>query len=145
MAKRLSAEDNSLSSSLVSSRVKKFKDIDLTFAKRTNGEIYKKQDAASVKQGIKNVLFTNKFEKPFKPRFGSSINNFLFEIADKNTASEIKENIRTAIETFEPRAKILNLSVIPLEDVNELRVTLLFQVVNTAEKVNFSFTITGLR
>jgi len=145
MARRLSAEDTSLTTSIVSSRTRKYKDIDLTFAKRTNGEVYKKQDANSVKQGIKNLLFTNKLEKPFKPRFGSNISSYLFEIADNNTASEIREEIKTAIEVYEPRAKILNLSVVPYEPNNELRVSLIFQVINTTEKVNFSFSITGLR
>ena len=34
--------------------------ITLSFNKKTNGDVFKKEDAAAVKQAIKNLLMTNK-------------------------------------------------------------------------------------
>ena len=62
----LSTEDGNLQkSTLISSRAVDYLDIDLTFAKRPSGDIYKKKDAAAVKQSIKNLLLTDFYEKPW--------------------------------------------------------------------------------
>ena len=56
----LSSEDGDLQkSTLISSRTVDYLDIDLTFNKRPSGDIYKKRDAAAVKQSIKNLLLSN--------------------------------------------------------------------------------------
>ena len=60
--------------SIASSRAKEYIDIDLAFkAKPTSGEIFKKKDAAAVKQAIKTLVMTNLLEKPFDPFFGGDI------------------------------------------------------------------------
>ena len=55
-----------------------FSDIDLTFAKKGSGDVFKKQHAAAVKQAVRNLLLTNFSEKPFLPRFGGDLNSMLF-------------------------------------------------------------------
>ena len=93
MAKTFSVEDGNLSSSLIkSSRAKVYKDIDLTFTVKPSGEIYKKQDAAAVKQAIKNLLLTNFGEKPFNANFGANLRAWLFELADEDT--EISDYVK---------------------------------------------------
>ena len=70
-------------SGLTSARNQKFIDIDLNFtAKSTSGDIFKKTDQCTVKQSIKNLLMTNKLEKPFEENFGADIVGMLFELAD---------------------------------------------------------------
>ena len=78
MAKRaFSIEDGVLNSgTLVTARNRVFKDIDLSIAKKPSGDIFKKQDAAAVKQSVKNILLTNRNEKPFTPNFGGDLNSF---------------------------------------------------------------------
>ena len=50
MATKLAAEDVRLgSSSIIGARTKLYKDIDLTFAAKPSGDIFKKTDAAAVK------------------------------------------------------------------------------------------------
>jgi len=82
MATKLAAEDVRLgSSSIIGSRTKVYKDIDLTFAAKPSGEIFKKTDAAAVKQAVKNLMLTNHFEKPFQPTFGANLRDLLFELS----------------------------------------------------------------
>ena len=60
MATKLAAEDGFLEvSTLVGTRTKIHKDIDLTFANKPSGEIFKKESAAAVKQAVKNLMLTN--------------------------------------------------------------------------------------
>ena len=64
-----SIEDGNLASkTILTSRTKSSEDIDLSFAAKPSGDVFKKTDAAAVKQAVKNLLLTNFSEKPFLPR-----------------------------------------------------------------------------
>ena len=142
----LSTEDGNLQkSTLISSRTVDYLDIDLTFAKRPSGDIYKKRDAAAVKQSIKNLLLTDYFEKPFQPFYGANLRALLFELADDDIEDEVEENIRNAIIKYEPRAEILNISVIALPDQHDISVTVQFKVISTQETVTFTTNLSRLR
>jgi phage baseplate assembly protein W len=142
----LSTEDGNLQkSTLISSRAVDYLDIDLTFAKRPSGDIYKKKDAAAVKQSIKNLLLTDFYEKPFQPFFGGNLRAMLFELADEDTEDEVEENIRNAINKYEPRAEILTISVNVLPDQNDMRVSVYFKIISTQETVTFTTNLSRLR
>ena len=142
----LSTEDGNLQkSTLISSRTVDYLDIDLTFAKRPSGDIYKKKDAAAVKQSIKNLLLTDFYEKPFQPFFGANLRAMLFELADEDTEDEVEENIINAINKYEPRAEILTITVNILPDQNDMRVSVYFKIISTQETVTFTTNLSRLR
>lgn len=147
MARRvLSVEDGDLQkTTLVSSRNVDYLDIDLTFNRKPAGDIYKKKDAAAVKQAVKNLILTNHYEKPFQPFFGGNLRGMLFELADDTTQSEIYDNIITAINTYEPRATVQDLEVVVLPDENDVSVKLVFKILNTEETVTFTTNLSRLR
>ena len=142
----LSTEDGNLQkSTLISSRAVDYLDIDLTFNKRPSGDLYKKRDAAAVKQSIKNLLLTDFYEKPFQPFFGGNLRAMLFELADEDTEDEVEENIRNAINKYEPRAEILTITVNVLPDQNDMRVSVYFKIISTQETVTFTTNLSRLR
>tara|TARA_R100001369_G_C3312283_1_gene167554 strand:- start:1516 stop:1953 length:438 start_codon:yes stop_codon:yes gene_type:complete len=145
MATKLSTEDGNLSSSFISSRSKKYSDIDLTLAVKASGEIFKKTDAAAVKQAVKNLILTNFYEKPFSPLFGGNIRDLLFDLADEDAEDDIEQRIISAIDTFEPRAEIINVFANSKPDRNSVSVTIEFRVINTEETVIFSTVLQRLR
>lgn len=146
VTRAFAVEDGNLNStSLVTSRNKAYSDIDLTFAKKPSGEIYKKSDAAAVKQAVKNILLTNKYEKPFQPDFGGDLNNLLFELVDNDTVYEIDGAIREALSRYEPRARVRQVATNLQPDANSITVTVSFQVVNTEELITLETNITRLR
>ena len=60
VTKAFAAEDGDLASpGIITSVINPSKDINLSFNKKTNGDIFKKEDAAAVKQAVKNLLMTN--------------------------------------------------------------------------------------
>jgi hypothetical protein len=88
----LAKEDGNLSqSTLIGSRRKEYKDIDLSFTAKTNGEIFVKKEAAAVKQAVKNLILTDYFEKPFEPFYGGNIRALLFELADDEVEEETRD------------------------------------------------------
>jgi len=146
MATKLAAEDVRLgSSSIVGARTKVYKDIDLTFAVRPSGEIFKKTDAAAVKQAVKNLMLTNYYEKPFQPKFGANLRALLFDLADEEAEEDIEDRCINAINVFEPRARALNVTAIAKPDRNSIQVVVEFQVINTDEIVKFTSTLARLR
>ena len=140
-------EDTNLqTASVTTSRVRQYSDIDLSFkAKPSSGEIYKKTDAAAVKQAIKTLVMTNLLEKPFRPDFGGNLLGQLFELADRGKSSMLRRNIVENIETYEPRAEVIDVKVNLQPDRNSLDVTLKFKVVNTEEEIEFTTTLARLR
>ena len=146
MATKLAAEDIRLgTSSILGSRTKLYKDIDLTFAAKPSGEIFKKTDAAAVKQAVKNLMLTNHFEKPFQPRFGANLRDLLFDLADEDAEEDIEERCINAINVFEPRAQALNVTATATPDRNSIAVVVEFRVINTEELVKFTSTLARLR
>lgn len=145
--KAFAKEDTNIqTTTIATSRSKKYTDIDLTFtAKPTSGEIYKKTDAAAVKQAIKSLVLTNLLEKPFRPTYGGDVRAQLFELADNYTSPTIRRNIISNIERYEPRAEITELVVYVRPDNHSLDVTLEFKIVNTGETVEFTTTLSRLR
>jgi len=141
----LSREDNNLTSSIITTRKVQYKDIDLSFTAKPNGEIYTKRDAAAVKQAVKNLILTNHFEKPFLPFFGGNIIDLLFDLADEDIEEDVEDRIIQAINTYEPRAAVRTVNFKSDPDRNNLNVYIEFQVINTTEVVTLTTTLSRLR
>lgn len=141
-----SIEDGNLGSkTIITSRTKSSQDIDLSFAKKPSGDVYKKEDAAAVKQAVKNLLLTNFSEKPFLPRFGGNLNSLLFALNTDIDDEDLEEQIINAIEIYEPRARVTNVSSNLNDDDHQIQVTVTFRVVNTNETVTTNIDLTRLR
>ena len=145
MARQLSIEDGNLASSILTSRQKSYSDIDLLFDKKPSGDIYKKQEAAAVKQAVKNIVSTNRFEKPFNMTFGSNITGMLFELAHSQMDRSIEQDIRSTLHKYEPRAKIMDINIVSKPDAHTLQVRLTFRVMTTGEVIDLETTISRLR
>ena len=79
------------------------------------------------------------------PRYGGDLNSMLFRLSTDIDDDSLEERIIKSIEDFEPRAKILNINSIISPDENEVKVTVFFQVVNTAQQVQVEVSLTRLR
>ena len=141
-----SIEDGNLGSkTILTSRAKSSKDIDLSFAKKGSGDVFKKEDAAAVKQAVKNLLLTNFSEKPFLPRFGGNLNSLLFALNTDIDDEDLEEQIINAIEIYEPRARVTNVNSNLNDDDHQIQVTVTFRVINTNETVTTNIDLTRLR
>ena len=144
--KAYSIEDGNLSTKpIITSQTRTYSDIDLSFAKKATGEIFKKTDAAAVKQSIKNILLTNRTEKPFNPNFGGDLNRFLFSLDTEFDEYEIEDAVVSALAKFEPRARVTNIDSIISPDFNSVSVTIKFQVLSTSTTEQITLSLTRLR
>tara|TARA_R110000868_G_scaffold297418_1_gene557747 strand:- start:258 stop:704 length:447 start_codon:yes stop_codon:yes gene_type:complete len=146
VTKVLSNQDGNLNTStIITSRSRVFRDIDLSFTAKPNGELYVKRDAAAVQQALKNLILTNHFEKPFQPFFGGNIRSLLFELADADIEDDIRENIIESIEIYEPRVQVQNIDVNSNPEGNSIAVTIEYQLVNSSETLTFTTSVSRLR
>ena len=141
-----SIEDGNLQSrSVISTKQRVYKDLDLTFARAPNNDVFKKTDAAAVKQSVKNILLTNRLEKPFNSFFGGNLNRFLFELSEYFDEQEIEDEIRETIHGFEPRARVQSVRVRVNPDINDINATVVFNILNTFETVTLELSLARLR
>lgn len=99
----------------------------------------------AVKNSIRNILLTNRNERPFNPFLGSDINSILFENITPATTSLLKEFIVKSIENFEPRAKLLTVEVAPSDDLNQYYITVVFTITTNPQPVALDLILNRVR
>ena len=128
------------------SRKPDYSDLDLDFMiNPVTGDINKKTGEDAVKRSIRNLVFTNYYERPFKSFLGSNIPSLLFDNVDIITASEIQDALIKLINTFEPRVVLQNVSVFADIDNHGFNVTLEYIIVNTETPATFNLFLERIR
>ncbi len=89
------------------------------------------KNADAIKRAIKNLILTNKYERPYEPDFGGNILDMLFENFDPLLEERMRGRIERTIGNFEPRVTINNITVNANEDQNELIVSIAFTPQNS--------------
>ena len=114
-----------------------FSDLDINFiANPISGDIARKFDENSVKQAVKNLIYTNHYERPFHPEIGSQIRALLFEPFTPLTKAMLERSIINTIENYEPRVVLLDVQVNGNPDNNALYASISFRIVNTTNPIN---------
>ena len=108
-------------------------------------DLYVLEDVDSIKNSIKNLIFTDPGERPFAPFLGGGIRQFLFENITPITSFSIQTQIEATIDNFEPRAKLIAVYVTPQPDQNLYTVQIVFSVINNPEPVTFDVLLTRVR
>jgi phage baseplate assembly protein W len=159
------------SSSIVTSRSRDYKDIDLSFEVKPgpsgltlSGDVYKKVDIPAVFQAVKNLLLTNRYEKPFQPEFGGNLSSLLFENITEFTSNDIRNMINSAVRAYEPRVEVLaittkygdsypnntrffegKISNATVGDDYNVYIEVVFKIINTEDTFTFNTTLNRLR
>ena len=99
----------------------------------------------AVKTAIKNLIFTNYYERPFAPNKGSGLYGLLFEPMLPITQSAIERSIETTIKNYEPRAKIIGIEAVPNYDENSYSVTIKFTLINSTKVITLTSVLQRIR
>jgi phage baseplate assembly protein W len=123
-----------------------YSDFTHTFLPHPNtGQVTRRTNIDAVKMAIRNLVLTNKYERLRNPTFGGNIRRYLFEPFIAGTAPEIESNIKSLIETYEPRAKVISVKAIPQEDQNAMIVNIQFYVVISEQEQEMNLTLYRVR
>jgi phage baseplate assembly protein W len=123
-----------------------FSDLNLNFTKNpATKDVARLTDIEAVKRSVRNLVLTNRFERPFHPEIGSSVRELLFENISPLTAVLLKDRIAEVINNFEPRAGLVDVNVNDQPDRNEYVVTVSFYVLNSPEPTDVTVYLQRLR
>lgn len=117
---------------------------DLTVHPNT-GDLVRYTNEDAVRRSIRNLLLTNKYERPFNPNLGSNINKILFEPISTVSSSLLKTYVEETINNYEKRAKIIETSVVADELNQSYKVTVYFYVINKPDPVGLAVTLYRIR
>ena len=108
-----------------------FSDFNNSMVTKGDGDLAKTVDEFAVAQSIKNLILTDKMERPFQPTLGCDIRKSLFENFTPQTITVAKQRIAETIGQYEPRAEIIKREASPDEDNNALNMTIVFSLINS--------------
>ena len=128
------------------SREPDYTDLDLDFMiNPITGDINKKTGADAIKRSIRNLVFTNFYERPFKSNIGSNIPNLLFDNVDIITASQIEDALTKLINSYEPRVRLSVVRVFTDIDNHGFNVQLEYIILNTELPATFNLFLERVR
>ena len=121
-----------------------YKDISLYFTKNpVTGDVTEVTDVQDIKRSVRNLVLTNRFDRPFHPEIASRVRESLFEMFTPVTINIIRNAITEILTIYEPRVFVTAVEVADPEysymDQNTLPIKIFFTLQNapeTLEEVN---------
>ena len=111
-----------------------YKDLSLFFTPNpVSGDVTMVTDVQDIKRSVRNLVMTNRFEKPFHPEIASHVRDLLFERFTPITFNLLRNRIETVLANYEPRVSVTNVEIDDTGeaiDGNELNVRIFFTLRN---------------
>ena len=109
---------------------KGFKDISGSFQiNPLNEDLIALKNETAIARSLRNLVLTERGERPFSPNLGCGVNALLFENMDSVTISVVRDEIIQTIDNYEPRVSLIDVKVDADTDENELFITIQYQVI----------------
>ena len=116
---------------------KDYRDFDMDFgAHPAHGDIDTTKKTTAINRSIKNIIRTNRFERLFQPTIEGGLSALLFENFSALTNSRIQSAIEHAINRFEPRADVKDITVKAEPDENGYNVSITYMPDNDIKETN---------
>jgi phage baseplate assembly protein W len=109
------------------------------------GDVVRYINEASVNRAIRNLIMTNKGERLFQPDIGTDIYKMLFEPMSTGIAELLSTTIQRTIKDYEPRAKVLSVTVVPSYEKNSYVVNVEYMIINRQAPISLNVTLTRVR
>jgi phage baseplate assembly protein W len=125
---------------------KTYSDLDLTFRRTPGkGDVAMSYNESAVIRSIKNLLYTNKYDRLFQPGISSGLSDLLFEPVNPITASLIQDEIIRTISNYETRASVDNVNVISMPDQNYFVASVSIFIGNNVQPTSFNLILKRVR
>ena len=92
--------------------------------KGTGGFVTQNTDLGALRDGVIQLLLTTRGSRVMRPDFGTDIHASLFEPLGRDVAAKIKSQIISSIAKYEPRVVVKSLRVLPLYDLQKIKIFL---------------------
>ncbi len=114
----------------ISSLKRGYSDLDFSFGENPGtGDVNKKINAEAIKQSVRNLLLTKKYERPFQPELFSQLYDLLFENFTSTTRYTLEKVIKNVLKAYEPRINVLDVNITNNPSSNALGISLSYEIV----------------
>ena len=125
---------------------KGFKDISAIFeVNPLNDDLIVLKNANAIARSIRNLIFTNRGDKPFNPFLGSRVNEMLFDPMDQISSVSVRSEIERTINSFEPRVDLDKVTVTANHDENQYDIVIKYQIIGIdldTQQLSFALELT---
>jgi phage baseplate assembly protein W len=127
-------------------RAPDYTDLDLDFfAHPTTKDVMMRTGEEAIKRSVRNLIFTNFYDRPFQSYVGSNVRGLLFENATQFTAGLIETAIKDVINNFERRVRLEKVDVSVDYDNNGFNVRLQYVILNRELPITTSLFLERIR
>ena len=124
----------------------RYSDLNLDFIPHPlTGDVTILTDMNALKRSVRNLVFTNAYDRPFRPELNAGIRRYLFEPMTALTAVKISNAIENVIRDHEPRIDLIDIRVVGNESRNSFDVKLVFRPKNVNETVQVNLILERTR
>lgn len=81
-----------------------------------------------IAQSVRMILLTRRGERPYRPDFGARLDRFAFENMDTTTRNLIRQEVVAALQEWEPRIWMIEVSFQPEPQNGQLIVDIHYQL-----------------
>ena len=123
-----------------------YADLDLAFERHPiYNDVRPVKDIDAVKNSVKNLLLTNRGERPFQPNLGSGLFDLLFENSNPYTIQAVRSKIIDMLTSYEPRINQVKVSIQDLPEDNAIHVKVGFNITSIVDNEEVEFYLERLR
>lgn len=125
-----------------------FADLDLRFqAHPVTGDVTMLKNVDAIKRSVKNLVLTNRYDKPYRPSIYGGVLESLFENFDPILVMQLRDLIKTVLQ-YEPRATNILVDVEEISnniDKNGINISVTFTPVNSSFNVTVDIFLERVR
>ena len=130
----------------LSVHTREWSDLDLDFtAHPVTKDIVRKTNVEAVKRSVRNLILTNRYERPFHPEIDGGVTRHLFSLSTPETKHDIKLAVENCLTNFEPRVVVDDVRVTGDLDANGFNVSIYFTVVNSPQPIEVALFLERIR
>ena len=126
-----------------------YRDLSLFFTPNpVSGDVTMVTDVQDIKRSVRNLVMTNRFEKPFHPEIASHVRDLLFERFTPITFNLLRNRIETVLANYEPRVSVTDVEIDDsgqAMDNNNLNVRIFFTLKNDPQIQSVDILLERLR
>ena len=130
----------------ITKTLKQYVDLDLSFKVNPfTRDLYLKTDEDAVKTALKHLILTKNFERPFHPEIGTQVQSLMFENFSPAVKIALERTIQETIELFEPRIRLISVTVSETRMSNDLAINIVFALRNTETPITLTTLLSRVR
>lgn len=114
------------------------KGLSLDFCLDSRGSVKMSSYETSVEESLKIILGTKCGERVYNAKFGCRIHELMFEPNDVRTQTLAKNYVTQALEWFEPRINLHEVSVDNMSE-NSINITINYEIVDSNKAYNLVY------